>query len=75
MTMAMAMSAPCCTKSTASVSIGSSSATASFRQGLTLAHFRAQLEDLQDRSLTLELNLSTFRTHPEVNLGCMGDKV
>ena len=33
-------------------------------QGLTLAHFRAQLEDLQDISLTLELNLSTFGTHP-----------
>ena len=29
-TMAMAMSAPCCTKSTASVSMGSRSATASF---------------------------------------------
>jgi hypothetical protein len=29
------------------------------RQGLTLAHFRAQLEDLRDTSLKLELNLST----------------
>jgi hypothetical protein len=28
-------------------------------QGLTLAHFRAQVEDLRDTSLTLELNLST----------------
>jgi len=44
-------------------------------QGLTLAHFRAQLEDLRDTSLTLELNLSTCGTHPRVNLGCMGDKV
>ena len=31
-------------------------------QGLTLAHFRAQLEDLRDTSLTLELNLSTLDT-------------
>ena len=44
-------------------------------QGLTLAHFRAQLEVLRDTSLTLELNLSTFGTHPRVNLGYMGDKV
>jgi hypothetical protein len=29
-------------------------------QGLTLAHFTAQLEDLRDTSLTLELNGSTF---------------
>ena len=40
------------------------------RQGLTLAAFNAQLEDLWDTSLTLELNLSTFGTHPH-----MGDKV
>ena len=33
-------------------------------QGLTLAHFRAQLENLRDKSLTLELNLSTFGKHP-----------
>ena len=46
------------------------------RQGLTIAHFRAQLEDLRDTSLTLELNLSTFGTHPRVNLGLyMGVKV
>jgi hypothetical protein len=32
-------------------------------QGHTLAHFRAQLQDLRDTSLTLELNLSTFGTH------------
>ena len=44
-------------------------------QGLTLAHFRAQLEDLQDTSITLELNLSTFRTHSRLNLGYMRDKV
>jgi len=43
-------------------------------QGLTLAHFRAQLEDLQDASPTLELNVSTFGTHPQVNSGHMGDK-
>jgi hypothetical protein len=43
-------------------------------QGLTLAHFRAQLEDLRDTSLTSELNLSTFGTHPWVNLGHIGDK-
>ena len=44
-------------------------------QGLTLAHFRAQLEDLGDTSLTLQLDLSTFGTHPRANLGHMGDKV
>jgi hypothetical protein len=45
------------------------------RQGLTLAHFKAQLEDLRDHSLTLEVNLSTFGTHQRVNQGNMGDKV
>jgi hypothetical protein len=44
-------------------------------QGLTLAHFRAQLEDLRDTSLTSELNLSTFGTHPLAHLGYVGDKV
>jgi hypothetical protein len=44
-------------------------------QGLTLAHFRAQLEDLQDTSLTLELILSPFGTHPRINLGRTGDNV
>ena len=44
-------------------------------QGLTLVHFSAQLEALRDTSLTLELNLSTFETHPRVNLAYMGDKV
>jgi len=43
-------------------------------QGLTLAHFRAQLEDLRATSLTLELNSSTFGTHPQVKLGHMGTK-
>jgi len=33
-------------------------------QGLTLAHFTAQLEDLRDTSLTLELNLSIIGTYP-----------
>jgi len=41
-------------------------------QGLTLAHFRAQLEDLRDASLTSMLNLSTFGTHPRVRLGLHG---
>ena len=36
---------------------------------------RAQLEDLRDTSLTLELNLSTFGPHPWVNLGHIEDKV
>jgi len=44
-------------------------------QGLTLAHFRAQLEDLRDTTLTLELNLSTFGTHPRVNLAYMKNRV
>jgi hypothetical protein len=41
-------------------------------QGLTLVHCSAQLEDLRDTSLTLELNLRSFGTHPLVNLGCFG---
>ena len=44
-------------------------------QGLTLAHFRDQVEDLRNTSLTLQLNLSTFGTHPQVNVGQMRDKV
>jgi hypothetical protein len=44
-------------------------------QGLTLAHFGAQLEDLRNTLLTLELILSTFWTHPPVTLGYIGDKV
>jgi len=47
---------------------------AAARQGLTIAHFKVQLEDLRNTSLTLELILSTFGTHPRVNLGYMGDK-
>jgi len=39
----------------------------------TRSHFRAQLEDLRDTSLTLELNLSTFGTHPRVKSGYMRD--
>jgi len=50
-------------------------AAAAWAQGLTLAHFRAQLEDLRDTSLTFKLNLSTFGTHPRVTLGFMGDTV
>jgi hypothetical protein len=45
------------------------------RQGLTLAHFKAQREDLRDTSLTLQLNLSTFGPRPRINLGHMGDKL
>jgi len=59
-----------CSGSPAPAPPGSAAAT----QGLTLAHFRAQLEDLRDTSLTLELNLSTFGTHPPANLGHMGTK-
>ena len=44
-------------------------------QGLKLAHFKAQLEDLRDTSLTLELNLSTFGLHPRVDLGYVWDNV
>ena len=48
-------------------------------QGLTLAHFRAQLEHnlrtFANTSLTLDLNLSMFGTHSRVNLGYTGDKV
>jgi hypothetical protein len=45
------------------------------RQGLTLAHFKAQLDDIRDTTLTLELNLSTFGTHPRAPLGHVGDRV
>jgi hypothetical protein len=44
-------------------------------QGLTLVHFRAQLEDLRYTSLTSELNSSTFGKHPRVSLGYMGDNL
>jgi len=44
-------------------------------QGLTLAHFRTQLEDLRDTSLTLDNNLSTFGPHPRVALVHKGDKL
>jgi hypothetical protein len=43
-------------------------------QGLTLAHFSAQLEDLQDASLIITLNLSTFETSMG-KVGSFGDKV
>jgi hypothetical protein len=45
------------------------------RGQFTLADIRALLEELRDTSLTLELNLSTFGTHPRVNLGHMEDRV
>jgi len=50
------------------------SSTAAADQGLTLAHLRAQLEGLRDTLLNLELNVSTFGTHPRVDLGYVGDK-
>ena len=46
-----------------------------WRQGLTIVHFSAQLEDLRDASLMLELNLRTFGKPSRVKLDCMGDKV
>ena len=49
-------------------------ASASY-QGLTLAHFSAQLETFRHTSLTLELKLSTVMTHPQVNFGDTWDKV
>jgi hypothetical protein len=50
-------------------------ARCAMRQGLTLSHFRAQLEDLQDASLASKLNLSTSGPHPRVDLGYMGNRV
>jgi hypothetical protein len=44
-------------------------------QGQTLAHLRAQCDNLQDASLTLELNSSTFGTRRQINLDYMGEKV
>jgi hypothetical protein len=41
-------------------------------RGLHSSIFTAQLEVLRDTSLTLELNLSTFRTHARVGLGYRG---
>jgi hypothetical protein len=42
---------------------------------ITFAHFKPQLEDLRDTSLTLELNLSTFRKYLRAHLGYEGDEV
>jgi len=61
--------------SAAALSVAAASRSAASSQGLTLAHFRAQLEDLWDEPLTLELNLSTFGTHPRVDFGHLGDKI
>jgi hypothetical protein len=36
---------------------------------------KLNLRSLRNTSLTLELNLSTFRTRPRVNVGHMGDKI
>jgi hypothetical protein len=36
---------------------------------------QSSIELLRDTSLTLELNLSIFGTHPRVNSGDLGDKV
>jgi len=44
-------------------------------QGLTVAHNRAQLEDLRDTTLTSELNLSTLGHIHGLGLGCLGDTV
>jgi len=49
--------------------------TTTTQQRLTLVHFSAQLEDLRDASLTLELILSIYGQHPRVNLDYVGDKV
>ena len=65
-------SAPATSPATATVRM---SAVLARTQGLTLAHFRAQREDLRDTSLTVELNLSTLGTHPRVDMGHMGDKL
>ena len=45
-----------------------------FSQGLALAHFSAQREELRDgnTSLPFELNLSTFWPRPRVKVGCNG---
>jgi hypothetical protein len=44
-------------------------------QGLTLAHFRAQVVDLRDISPSLAVTLSTFGTNPRINLGNVGDQL
>jgi hypothetical protein len=58
-----------------SASVSASSSASAPRQGLTLAHFTAQLEDLRDTSLTQELNFSTFGTNPRVRLDHVGYNV
>ena len=55
--------------------MGALSVTRHAETGFKLAHFRAQLEDVRDTSLTLQLNLRTFGTHPPVTLGHMGHTV
>ena len=44
-------------------------------RGLHLLTSGLNLRNFRNTSLTLELNLSTFGTHPRVNLGYMGDTV
>jgi hypothetical protein len=44
------------------------------RRGLHSPTSELNLKDLQDTSLAVQLNLSTFGTHPRINLGHAGDK-
>jgi hypothetical protein len=59
----------------AGVAVGTHWNSVDIGRGLHSLNFRAQLEDLRDTSLTLELNLSTFGPHSRVTLGYMADKV
>jgi len=59
-------STPACRSHSASTGVPS------LEQGLTLAHFRAQLEDLRDTSLAFSLNFSTLGTHLRVKWGIWG---
>jgi len=54
---------------------GANSSQKARMHGLTLAHFTAQLEDLRDTSLTLELKLSSFGTYPRVHVAYVRDGV
>ena len=46
-----------------------------WNQGLILAHFKAQLEDLREHIAPDRAQLVHLPTHPPLNLSCMGDKV
>jgi hypothetical protein len=51
------------------------SGTTASNQGLTLAHLKAQLEDLRESIAHIRAQLEHLRDTLTGNLGCMGDKL